>query len=229
MDKISRAPWAGGDIVNDHRVMLNLWNTHQVEGLNFFYNFEDLIKDVCIINGSNNEITVESCKKFDLEYKIMPSFNLKSKLNAGAPVEIKNIVLTAEHGIQTWANYIKLMNHNLIYDEVTRILDHIVVWNEVASIGKPRIVLESGTAVYKPISGVMPRNVIVSLDNEAIYNQHNDNFICMNGVHAYVVDQFSARALLNEVLINGIIEPLELMFRIDKFSIMANNSVTRVH
>jgi hypothetical protein len=229
MNKISRSSWSGGDIMNDHRVMLNLWNTHQVEGINFFYNFEDLILNACIIDGSNNELTIESCKKFNLEYKIMPSFNLKSKLNANVPVEIKNIMLTSEHSTQTWANYVKLMNHNLTYDEVTRILDHMVVWNEVANIGKPRIVLESGLVIYRPISGVMPRNVIVSLDDSLIYNQHNDNFICMNGVHAYVIDQFSARALLNEVLINGIIEPLELMFRIDKFSVMANNCAKRVY
>ena len=227
MDKINRSPWAGGDIVNDHRIMLNLWNTHQVEGLNFFYNFEDLILNACIIDGSNNALTVESCKKFNLKHKIFPSFNLKNKLNSIDPVEIKNIVLTAEHGPQTWTNYVKLMNHNLTYNEVTRILDHMIVWNEVSNTGKPRIILESGTVVYKPISGVMPRNTIVSLDNGSIYHQHNDNFICMNGVHAYVIDQFSARALLNEVLINGIVEPLELMFRIDKFTIMANNSATR--
>ena len=159
----------------------------------------------------------------------MPSFNLKNKLNSNASVEIKNIVLTAEHSEQTWTNYVKLMNHNLTYDEVTRILDHMVVWNEVSNIGKPRIVLESGTVVCKPISGIMPRNVIVSLDNELTYNQHNDNFISMNGIHAYVIDQFSARALLNEVLVNGIIEPLELMFRIDKFSIVSNNSAKRAY
>jgi len=228
MDKISRSLWSGGDIMDDHRVMLNLWNTHRVEGLNFFYNFEDLILNACIIDGSNKNSTVESCREFNLEYKLFPSFNLKNKLNSTASIEIKNIVLTVEHGPQTWANYVKLMNHNLTYEEVTRILDHMVVWNEVANIGKPRIVLESGTVIYKPISGVMPRNAIISLDNEMIYNEHNDNFMCMNGVHAYVIDQFSARALLNEVLVNGIIDPLELMFRIDKFSIMANNSAKRV-
>ena len=229
MDKISRSPWSGGDAMSDHRIMLNLWNTHQVEGLNFFYNFEDLISNVCIIDGSNKELTIESCKKFNLEYKIIPSFNLKNKLNSNTTVELKNIVLSDEQCTQPWANYVKLMNHNLTYDEVTRILNHVAIWNEVANIGKPRIVLESGVVVYKPISGIMPRNVIVSLDNELIFNQHNDNFICMNGVHAYVIDQFSARALLNEVLINGIIDPLELMFRIDKFSVMTNNSAKRAY
>jgi len=224
MEQIHKSPWQQGEGVttNDHRIFLNLWNTHQVEGLNFFYNFEDTITNVYIIDGPDNASTIKSCELFKLTHKVYPSFNLKNKLSTDIKLNIKNIISTTEHKTQIWTDHVKLMNHNLTYEEVTRILDHMVLWNEISKEGKPTIILESGTTLFKPVKGAMPRNSILSLDSSL--NWHNNNYICMNKVHAYAVDQFSSLALLNDVLVNGIIEPLELMFRVDKFNIMLKNS-----
>lgn len=228
MEHINRSPWQHGKsaTTNDHRLLLNLWNTHQVEGLNFFYNFEDIVSNVYIIDGPNNASTIKSCELFKLAHKVYPSFNLKTKLGTDIKLNIKNIISTVEHKTQIWSDHVKLMNHNLTYEEVTRILDHMVLWNEISKEGKPTIILESGATLFKPVKGIIPRNSILSLDGS--FNWHNNNYICMDTVHAYVVDQFSSIALLNEVLINGIIEPLELMFRIDKFNIMLKQSAARL-
>lgn len=42
----------------------------------------------------------------------------------------------------------------------------------------------------------------------------------MKDPSCYCIDTFSAKALFNEVLYSGIVNPLELMFRIDKHNIV---------
>lgn len=228
MNKIGREPYRSRDVTDDRRVMLNIWNLHDVEGLNFFYGDQDDLKLVSVIDGAQKEATFSSCREAGLDAVLVPTFNLKSLLAADLAKELKHIVLTGSHGSQPWINHIKLMNHNLSYDEVSRVLDHMMVWNQVSTDGLPRLVLESGTVLYKKIQGTMPKNTILSLDNQFQVYEHNENYLCMMGVHAYAVDQYSARALFNSVISGGIIEPLERMFRLDKYCCLPLNAAKKV-
>jgi hypothetical protein len=228
MDKINREAFQFGDFTRDPRVVLNLWNLHEVEGLNMFYEHEDSVFSVAIIDGGENIVTINNCIDLDMPYTLNPSFNMKNSLALVEGVEIRNIVRNRGLGLQPWADQIKLMNHRLSYNEVTRILDHMAVWNQVSLDGLPCIVLESGTVLYKKIQGTMPRNTILSLDNSPTINQHNTNYLCMTSVHAYAIDQYTSRALFLDVLTRGIIEPLELMFRLDHYCCLPMSRARRV-
>jgi hypothetical protein len=225
MEKIPTHIFRQHNLVDDHRVVLNLWNTHKVSGLNFFYNFTDKVTNAYVIEGSKSNNAIASASKLKLNTCLFKSLNIKSLFDQkySGNLDISSVVLLDEFKDYTWLHQVKVMSHTLDYNQVTRILDHMILWYTVSVSGEPTIILEHDAVLHHRIKGGMPRNSIMALANGQEFRRHNDNWVCMNGVYAYAVDQFSAKALFDEVMTNGIIEPLELMFRIDKFSVIVNN------
>jgi hypothetical protein len=230
MKKIPTHLFQHKNMVDDHRIVLDLWNTHQVSGLNFFYNFKDIVNNVYVIEGAKSDSAINSATKLKLNTRLFKSLNLKLSVDEQyrETLDITSVVLPDEYKDYSWINHVKLMNHALNYEQVTRILDHMILWYNISTIGEPTIILEHNAVLHHRIKNVMPRNSIIALANGQEFYRHNDNWLCMNGVYAYAVDQFSAKALFDEVMSNGIIEPLDLMFRLDKYSIIVNNIARKI-
>lgn len=210
----------------DHHRGINIWNSHAVTGLNLMNNFDNSISKICIINGpnaDNQKTKLININKFSVE--VFKSFNLfNNNWNIDANIrqntEISKIACPDEYKDFDWINHIKLMNHNMDYDQVTRILDHMIIWHNCIVIGKPVVVLEDSANPSVFVDSHFPRNSIISLSKNREYYYHTDNWVCMNDVSCYGIDPFSAKALFNEIIHSGIVNPLELMFRIDKFNIV---------
>lgn len=210
----------------DHRLGINLWNSHAVEGLNLMNNFEHTISKACIINGPMVETTkkrFENLNNYTIE--VFTSFNLFNNVwgideSIRQNTEISQIACPGKYKNLDWVNHVKLMNHNMDYDQVTRILDHMVIWHHCIVTNDPVILLEHNSTPHALITSHFPRNSVISLSSDSEYYYHNDNWVCMKDPSCYCIDTFSAKALFNEVMYSGIVNPIELMFRIDKHNIV---------
>jgi hypothetical protein len=96
----------------------------------------------------------------------------------------------------------------------------MIIWHHCIVTGKPVVLLENNLDPALFVDMHLPRNSIISLSKNKEYYYHTDNWVCMKDVGCYGIDAFSAKALFNEVMHSGIVNPLELMFRIDKYNIV---------
>ena len=209
----------------DHKHGINLWNTHSLTGLNLMNEFDYTISKICIVNGPDVDNIISKIDSSKFSNEIFTSFNLFNNIwdiddNIRQNTEISQIACPSKYKNLDWTNHIKLMNHNMDYAQVTRILDHMVIWNHCIVTGKPVILLENNSNPLLLVDTHFPRNSIISLSDNGEYYHHNDNWVCMKDVSCYSIDTFSAKALFNEIMYSGIINPLELLFRIDKYNIV---------
>jgi hypothetical protein len=211
----------------DHKHGINLWNSHTVTGLNLMNNFDhNRISKICIINGPQVETVKNKVDKLDnFSVEVFTSFNLFNNVwgvdeSIRQNTEISKIACPPKYKNLEWINHVKLMNHNMDYDQVTRILDHMIIWHHCIVGNEPVILLENNANPHALISNHFPRNSVISLSADSEYYYHSDNWVCMKDVSCYGIDPFSANALFNEVMRSGIINPIDLMFRIDKQNVV---------
>ena len=214
------------DITYDQRLGINFWNAHTVTGLNLMNNYDISISEICIINGPNlKNITKELSHLEKFKTKTFTSFNMFNNMldidqSVRENTEISKIACPTEYKDLSWINHIKLMNHNMDYAQVTRILDHMVIWHYCIVTGNPVILLETDATPFILVDTHFPRNSIISLSKNSEFYHLNDNWVCMQDVKSYVIDSFSAKTLFNNIMDNGITDPIELIFRIDKYNIV---------
>jgi GR25 family glycosyltransferase involved in LPS biosynthesis len=206
---------------------LNVLNQHQVTGIKLLNKYEDAIREVCIIQGPNQATAIDSVTKLGLNYKLFTSFNFLDNIKDvdTTGIQIKNVLVPEEYKNLSWLNHVRSMNHLLSYEETTRLLNHMVIWDYCISTGLPVLIIEHDVILNTKLLKHTPKNSIISLSSGIDFYVHNNNWMCMNGVNSYSVDQFSAKTLFNDILTNGIVNPLELMFRVDKFTIINARSV----
>lgn len=104
----------------------------------------------------------------------------------------------------------------------------MAIWNYCVVNNKSVIVLEHDALLLKRHTENIPRNSINML-SDFFLSEHTDNFIYGAGVHAYSLDQFSAKRLFNKVMDQGITDPLEFLFRLDEFSLVCHKKAIKVH
>lgn len=218
------------NLLEDYNVMFNKWNMPLATGFKLERQYDYSIRDCFIIGGYNDSDTIESVKNFGLNCSVEESFNVLDNLaklsgkNEYDGVVVKNIIAPPKHKNAEWLNHIKLSNIMLTYRQVTRLLNHIAIWEQCIRNQRPVIVLEAGVKLYLEHTNHLPRNSIISLDSGLNqFFRYNENFVSMNNPHAYSIDHFVAKRLFNDVMKNGLVEPLERHFRIDKYLVIPEN------
>ena len=204
----------------------------QVSGLNLENKYDSKINKVCVIEGSTSHSTIKNLENFNYYSLVLfESFNYKERKKLcrkdKEELSIKQIVLPEIYKDADWINHIRLRNHNLSYDEVCRVLNHMMVWHYSIHKQEAVVVLEGDTMLTELHNVHMPRNSINCLSSTD-YFVHNLNYVCMNEPYAYSIDPFCAKTLFNTVIENGIIEPLNYMIRLDKFTITNSKKAVRI-
>lgn len=195
----------------------------KVETRNSIMRFDMYVRDVCVINGPLADQSLASAKAFDYNPVLLNNFNKIQSNGLDQELQIKNILpVEDEEGKEVnWFDNVQFMNHTMSYAEVCRVMSHMLAWNYSIKTGKTIIVLEAGTVLTEPHEKHLPRNSIISLAAGARpYYRHNENYMCMEGVNAYSIDQHVARRMFGSVIRDGIREPLEYMFRVDQYLIV---------
>jgi hypothetical protein len=224
-----------GNLSENHNLMINKWNLPLATGFKLEREYSYTVEHCFIIAGLNDSASIESAERFHLQYEVNESFNIldnMAKLSGQddyKDVVVKNIVAPKKYAGAEWLNHLKVANINLTYRQVTRLLNHIAIWEQCIRDQQPVIILEASAKLYLEHVRHLPRSSIISLDSGIDrFHQHNTNFASMNNPHAYSIDHFSAKRLFNDVMKNGLIEPLERHFRIDKYLIIPENKATKI-
>lgn len=204
----------------------------QVSGLNFENKYDDTIRKVCIIDGPFSDAILKNVGGFkDYTPLLFESFNYKQQKKLSRKeneeLKIKEVLLPEIYGDCEWIKQVRLRNHKLTYEEVCRVLNHMMIWHYCMEIKEPIIILENDVMMIKEHNRHHTRNSINCLSGEDSFI-HNENYICMNEPYAYSVDPFSSKKLFHMVMNDGMIEPLNYMFRIDKFSIFNFQKALRI-
>lgn len=203
----------------------------QVSGLNLTNKYTDTISKVCVIEGATSDLTVQNVKNLNYSLVLFESFNYKERKKLckedSEGLIIKEIVTPKSYENAVWLKHIRLRNHNLTYEQVCRILNHMIVWSYCMSEQEPVIVLEGDSMLTDAHRKHTPKNSIHCLSSSDFFI-HNMNYVCMNEPYAYSIDPFCARSLFNLVMDDGIIEPLDYMIRIDKFTISNSKKAIRI-
>lgn len=202
-----------------------------VHGMNMETEFNDNITKALIIPGPFQQNAEESCKKFNLKTEVLDSFYYPDKVKAN----FENYKSDAFRVVETpkslsndsWPQHIKLYSKQLTYFEVCRILNHMIAWDYSVKNNEPVIILENDAVLleehtYNPI-----RFNSITMLGDISYHYHNNNWICAKGVYAYAVDPFVAKNLFNKIMSEGLINPLELIFRLDEFNVVIQKKACR--
>ena len=207
------------------------WSENLIEGINTNVNFADSEITTYLILGSvaeKTQSTVESIKEFDSlsEIHLLESFDLTLKLPhkfQNKPNVIKTLfnILDVDDS-SSWVNLVKIINHNLTYNETAKILDHMNAWTYCINLNKPVIVVESGTVfASKPPVAHMPYQSIISLSSTKPL-EYNINLHCLSNTYAYSIDSLAALEFFSSFLKEGLYDALEKMLRVDKYAIYHN-------
>ena len=79
----------------------------------------------------------------------------------------------------------------------------------------------------EPLKEHVPRNSIHCLsDDKPLFN--NSNWPWMGEPFAYSVDNHSAKRLFNKVMEEGLVDPLEVMIRLDQFMVIFDRKSSRI-
>jgi hypothetical protein len=209
-------------------------NRHKVavSGLNFETDFNDEIDKVLIIPGPFSQRAYESSISVGMNpvildsfyypdrvvYKELADYYSKTFSRIEKPKSLEN---------QDWPNHIKLYSSTLTYYDICRTLNHMIAWSYSVTNNEPVVILENDSILYeKHTHNQVRTNSITMLGDIKLY-RHNTNWICGSGVYAYSIDTFAAKNLFNKVMTEGIINPLELMFRIDEFNVVIQKKACR--
>jgi hypothetical protein len=211
--------------------MLSPAGMHNVEGLNILNRYEAHKGcKIVIINGHNTSNLLSCLDAMSIkDYEIFKSINVLDNLpeEYKNSLVIKNLPIPKEYENYTWLYNIRVLNHMLKYNDITRIINHMIVWDHCIRSNRLVVVAESDVVFFKnPTQSHNVKNSIVSLSGKI--HQHNTNYRCVSNAAAYAIDPFMASNLFSDVLKNGIIEPLEHMFRMDKYMITYNHLATRL-
>lgn len=217
-------------LMEDHRPGINCYNITDVEGLRLENTWAHTYNQAALVKGVKSAAARASAEKLGLSVSEFESFNFLDQLDSTVNtrgIEIRNIVVPAEYRGLGWIDHVRVMNHRLDYSEVTRVLNHMAMWHHCTVVGAPLIILEHDAVLDSTPVTHLPRNSVIGLDTKGTLTQVNTNYRVMPGVWAYAVDQFSSKRLFNQILSQGIREPLELMFRADQRLIVLKDHAHR--
>jgi hypothetical protein len=215
--------------LEDHSILIGPRNAMNVSGLSLSHSWLYKIKEAAVIQGPDQQGAIDSAVKLNLTVTEFESYNLINHLPAHyQKVEIKNIIVPSSYNNTNWVNQIRIMNHRLDYQDVTRIFNHMTVWYHCITQGAPIIVLESNARLKSAPESHLPRSSIIGLDTDGEFYCYNTNYRVMPGVWAYSIDQFAAQRMFALVLTQGLRDPLELMFRADQRLILLQNHAYKV-
>jgi hypothetical protein len=211
------------EMMNDIPDLVSKEQVLQVSGINLENKYNNKINKVCVIDGPTSDSTMKNVESFNYySLVVFHSFNYKERKKLckkdKEDLKIKEIVVPEIYKDAEWINHVRLRNHNLSYDEVCRVLNHMMIWHYSMHKQEAVIVLEGDAMLTEMHTNHMPRNSITCLSSSD-YFVPNLNYVCMDEPYAYSIDPFCARALFNTIMENGIIEPLNYMIRIDKFTV----------
>lgn len=207
------------------------WSEDIIEGLNTQVNFAECdIQNYVVIgyNGTKTDTTIKSIKDFDnfSNVHLLESFDLTLKLPEkfqSRPGIIKTLfnILDVDDS-SSWVNLVKIINHNLTYNQAAKILDHMNAWTYCINLKEPVIVVESGTVfVSKPPAVHVPYQSIISLSSKEPL-AYNTNLHCISNTYAYSIDPLAALECFSSFLKEGLYDALEKMLRIDKYAVYHN-------
>jgi len=206
----------------------------RVDGLNLPLVVDDYIETALVMEGPNTSRAIESVEKFQYESIVVPSFHYADRL--GANISIKEYYSDSFSRVQapeqytedSWPYQVKIAGQHLTYYDVCRIFNHMSAWDYSIRTNKPVIVLEHDVVLHTPHYHMKPRFNSINMLSDAIYHQHNDNWVCGSGVHAYAIDCRAAKKLFNKIMSEGMINPLELLFRVDEFNVTICKKATKL-
>lgn len=205
-----------------------------VDGLNLPLEIKDVIHTALIIQGPNSNRAVESVRQFDYNAMLVPSFYHPDRFGANITIKdyhsecFRHVEVPEGYTKGSWAYQVKLHGQHLSYYEVCRVLNHMSAWEYSIRTNEAVIVLEHDSILTERHDVMSPRFNSINMLSEVFYHQHNDNWVCGAGVYAYAVDCRMAKRLFNKVMSEGIINPLELMFRVDEFNVSIFKKATRL-
>jgi hypothetical protein len=212
-------------------IHLPLFHRLDVRGMNLVQNYSNFaISDVIVLQGPMHKRAFSSAQRFGYNLHVIESFNFLDRTevspHAYDNVNIKDVFPPLYYQSQEWTNQVRLksrLNHN----QICRILTHMAAWSKCMSIGKPCIILEHDAILMQPLKEHAPRNSIHCLaDDKPVF--HNSNWPCMGETFAYSVDNHSAKRLFNKIMKEGLVDPLEIMIRLDQFMILFDKKASRI-
>lgn len=216
----------------DTRNCLDIRTKLLVKGLKTSFNLDTEIKDVCIIDGPDfigPEMDYSSLNNKNVT--LMPSFNiLDGKKNISQreyyESELQNVIAPDAYNNQSWINFIRLFS-NISYKEVCRILNHAACWVNCMEINRPVIILEKGSMLFEEHDFHVPRGSINALGGDS-FHIFNTNILCNPSPWAYSIDPVSAKILFEDLVGNGIVNPLPTMMSANKLSIICMKKAHRI-
>jgi GR25 family glycosyltransferase involved in LPS biosynthesis len=190
------------------------------------FSFDSKIESAYIIYLPNNIISkkhsqkcVDSCKKFNIPFKLHEGFDGTDKKTIKVPKNLEK---------QSWIKWIKILNQHLKITEVCCFLSHLSLWIKCIEIDKPIIILEHDAIMIKPYFNHLIQNCIIYFGSKfqiekqnknMIYGQLNQNYRFMYCAHAYSIDPQIAKNLVSSVIKTGITHSLDAYIRSDYFTI----------
>lgn len=206
----------------------------KVSGLNLPLVIDDIIETALIFSGPYTERAKESVEKFGYDSIIMPSFYYPDKFVPN--ISIKDYYSNTFNCVETpegfdeysWPYQVKISGQHLTYFDVCRIFNHMSAWDYSIRTNKPIIILEHDAILHHKHEIMRPRFNSINMLSDMFYHQHNDNWVCASGVHAYALDCRAAKKLFNKIMDEGMINPLELMFRVDQFNVSISKKATKL-
>jgi hypothetical protein len=207
------------------------WSASMVEGINTEVNFAESNIETYVVIGSSElktQSTLDSIKFFDTvsEIHLLESFDLTLKLphklhyKSGIIKALYNILESEDSS--SWVNLVKIINHNITYNEAAKILDHMNAWTYCVNLNKPVIVVESGTIFTdKPPATHVPYQSLISLSSTEPL-AYNTNLHCLSNTYAYSIDSLAALECFSNFIKEGLYDTLEKMLRVDKYAIYHN-------
>jgi hypothetical protein len=226
MDKINT-------LVRDVQAGAILKTRSEVKGLNLPLVVEDIIDTVLIISGPYMERAKQSVENLGYKPVIVSSFYYPDKFVPNISLEdyysesFSCVEMPKGFVENSWPYQVKLFGQHLSYSDVCRIFNHMTAWDYSIRTNKPVIILEHDSILHDRHDLMHPRFNSINMLSDIFYHQHNDNWVCAAGVHAYAIDCRVAKRLFNKIMSEGMINPLELMFRVDEFNVSISKKATK--
>lgn len=203
-----------------------------VNGMNLETDFNDTIEKALIIPGPLKNRAMESARILKIQPVLLDSFYFPDRFNCN-PVDYMSdafrcVEIPRSFDANSWPHHIKLYSQQLNYYQVCRILNHMIAWDYSVRNNEPVIILENDAVLLSRHKHNNMRFNSITMLADTEYYYHNNNWICAKGVYAYAIDAFTAKNLFNKVMTEGLVNPLELMFRIDELNISLAKKACRI-
>jgi hypothetical protein len=205
-----------------------------VNGLNLSLVVEDIIDTALIISGPHTMRAKQSVENLGYKPVVVSSFYYPDKfaLNISLKDYYSESFSCVEIPIgfveNSWPYQVKMLAQHLTYYDVCRIFNHMSAWDYSIRTNKPIVVLEHDAVLHDKHHFMHPRFNSINMLSDMFYHQHNDNWVCGSGVHAYAIDCRAAKKLFNKIMGEGMINPLELLFRVDEFNVSICKKATKL-